>query len=63
MNKTKETIISRASWTESLADAIDAATEETVIVVHSDAQEELGYLAASRMGKTVEIVVREDTEE
>lgn len=60
MNK-REVIISRTNWTSSLADAIANASEGTVIVVRTKAQKKLGQGAATRMGKTVEIVVRELT--
>lgn len=56
----REVIISHGDWASSLADAIENASRGTVIVVHSEAQKELGQGAAARMGKTVEIVVRED---
>ena len=58
MNK-REVTISHANWTSSLADAIANASEGAVIVVHSEAQKELGQGAAARMGKTVEIIVRQ----
>jgi len=52
-------VIPSGNWTMALADAIENAGPDTVIVVNTDAKKELGLSAAERMGKEVTIEVEE----
>lgn len=50
------------NWHIHLADAIENAESNHVIMCHSEAMRELGFIAAKRMGKVVRFQVMSESE-